>query len=617
MMSPMLLLFLILIATILMFLFGRWRHDMVAIAALLTCTAVGLINPADAFSGFSHPAVVTVAGVLVLSYALQQTGAVDVLAERILPSKASPTISITALCALAALLSSFMNNVGALALLMPIALQMAVRLNIPPGRTLMPLAFATMLGGMTTLIGTPSNLLVSSFRTYDGHRGFAMFDFSPVGVAVAVLGVIFLGTLGWRLVPARERQHTDSFETGAYLTEARVPEESKAIGVTLGEAEKALTDAEAQILGLIRNGIRLNAPDSRLALRANDVVLLEADPNTLAKSLETLGLVFEEGLPSSHKSEDNNESSASVASAVSNDTTNKKNGDAPKRVLSNELSELVVLPGSSLLGRSAANIQMRSRFHINLLAISRQSIRSRTRLRSTPLRTGDVLLLQGPSEDISHFAAASGCAPLASRPLRVPDRKKMWLSVLIMGGAIAGAASGLWSAALCFTLGVLLLLACKVVATRNAYTAIDWSVIVLLGALIPVGQAMESTGAAAAVANFMLAHIAGGHSIIALIVILVATMSLSDLMNNAATVVVMSPIAIGAATQLGVNPDGFLMAVAIGASCAFLTPIAHQNNTLVLGPGGFKFGDYWPLGLPTEIIVGGISIPLILLVWPL
>ena len=346
-------------------------------------------------------------------------------------------------------------------------------------------------------------------------------------------------------------------------------------------------------------------------------MLLEADPNTLAKSLETLGLVFEEGLPSSHKSEDNNESSASVASAVSNDTTNKKNGDAPKRVLSNELSELVVLPGSSLLGRSAANIQMRSRFHINLLAISRQSIRSRTRLRSTPLRTGDVLLLQGPSEDISHFAAASGCAPLASRPLRVPDRKKMWLSVLIMGGAIAGAASGLWSAALCFTLGVLLLLACKVVATRNAYTAIDWSVIVLLGALIPVGQAMESTGAAAAVANFMLAHIAGGHSIIALIVILVATMSLSDLMNNAATVVVMSPIAIGAATQLGVNPDGFLMAVAIGASCAFLTPIAHQNNTLVLGPGGFKFGDYWPLGLPTEIIVGGISIPLILLVWPL
>ena len=239
MMSPMLLLFLILIATILMFLFGRWRHDMVAIAALLTCTAVGLVNPADAFSGFSHPAVVTVVGVLVLSYALQQTGAVDVLAERILPSKASPTISITALCALAALLSSFMNNVGALALLMPIALQMAVRLNIPPGRTLMPLAFATMLGGMTTLIGTPSNLLVSSFRTYDGHRGFAMFDFSPVGVAVAVLGVIFLGTLGWRLVPARERQHTDSFETGAYLTEARVPEESKAIGVTLGEAEKS------------------------------------------------------------------------------------------------------------------------------------------------------------------------------------------------------------------------------------------------------------------------------------------------------------------------------------------------------------------------------------------
>ncbi|MCQ9618043.1 SLC13 family permease [Paenalcaligenes niemegkensis] len=295
MFSPTLLLFVILIATILMFLFGRWRHDMVAVAALLVCCAAGVISPADAFSGFSHPAVVTVACVLVLSYALQQTGAVDVLAKRLLPSDASPTVSITALAALAALLSSFMNNVGALALLMPIALQMAGRLGIPHGRVLMPLAFATMFGGMTTLIGTPSNLVVSSFRTYDGHNGFAMFDFSPVGVVVAVIGVLFLGLIGWRLVPVRERQDSDSFETGAYLTEARVPDESKAIDMTLGEAEEALADAEAQILGLIRNGIRLNAPDATLVLRAGDVILLEADPATLAKTLETLELVFEEG----------------------------------------------------------------------------------------------------------------------------------------------------------------------------------------------------------------------------------------------------------------------------------------------------------------------------------
>lgn len=618
MLSPTLLLFSILIITIAMFLFGRWRHDMVAMAALLACTAAGLIEPADAFSGFSHPAVVTVACVLVLSYALQQTGAVDLLADRILPSKASPTVSITALVALAALLSSFMNNVGALALLMPIALQMANRLAIPPGQVLMPLAFATMLGGMTTLIGTPSNLLVSSFRNYEGHNGFAMFDFSPIGLVIAVVGVLFLGTLGWRLVPARERQDHNSFETGAYLTEARVPDESKAIGITLAEAEAALTDAEVQILGLIRNDIRLNAPNPAMALRANDVILLEADPNTLAKSLETLGLIFsEEKRPSAHSHEAEKTNAQPLKNEGADAATLKKPSEESKRAFSPELFELVVLPGSPLLGRSATNIKMRSRFHINLLAISRQSIRSRTRLRSTPLRIGDVLLVQGPNEDVSNFAVTNGCAPLASRPLRVPDRKKMWLSVTIMAAAIAGATTGLWSAALCFTLGVLLLLAFKVVPPRNAYTAIDWPVIVLLAALIPVGQAMETTGAAAMVANFMLDHIAQGHAVIALIVIMVATMSLSDLMNNAATAAVMSPIAIGTATQLGLNPDGFLMAVAIGASCAFLTPIAHQNNTLILGPGGFKFRDYWPLGLPTEILVGSITIPLILLVWPL
>src|SRR5690606_33964298 len=527
----------------------------------------------------------------------QQTGAVDVLASRVLPANATPIISLTALLALAALLSSFMNNIGALALLMPVALQMSSRLAIPPGRILMPLAFATMLGGMTTLIGTPSNLVVSSFRVYDGHRGFAMFDFSPVGVAVAVCGVVFLAVIGWRLVPARERRDTDNFETGAYLTEARVPEDAKAIDLTLAEAEQALADAEVQILGLIRNGIRLNAPDSSHTLRTNDIILLEANPSTLATTLETLGLTFEEGKP--HKTEEEAEVDASepaepehTADGEKEKAASKKTGDHARRALDSELFELVVLPGSALLGRSAKNIQMRSRFHINLLAISRQSIRSRTRLRSTPLRTGDVLLVQGPSEDVSHFAAVNGCAPLASRPLRVPDRRKMWLSVLIMGGAIAGAATGIWSAALCFMLGVLLLLAFNVVPPRNAYTAVDWSVIVLLGALIPVGQAMENTGAAAIIANFLLEHIAQGHTVLALIVVLIATLSLADLMNNAATAAVMSPIAIGTATQIGANPDGFLMAVAIGTSCAFLTPIAHHNNTLNLGPGVFKIGDY-------------------------
>ena len=608
MISPAILLFTILAITIGMFLFAKWRHDMIAMAALLACCAFGLVSPSDAFIGFSHPAVVTVACVLVLSAALQQTGAVDVLAERILPAKASPSLSIIALIGLAALLSSFMNNVGALALLMPISLQMAKRLELPPGRILMPLAFATMLGGMTTLIGTPSNLVVSSFRTYDGHRGFSMFDFTAVGVSVAVVGVLFLAFIGWRLVPVRTQQNQTDYETGAYLTEALVPEDSKAIGTSLSEAEQSLENA--QILGLIRNQLRFNAPDTSTTLRAGDVLLLEADPTTLATSLERLGLNFNEDRPPKENVE------------AEGDATDSKAKDqdipaAPVVEFSKELHEFVVLPGSSLLGRSAADLQLRNRFRINLLAISRQNVRSRVRLRRTPLRTGDVLLVQGPSENVSNFAASMGCAPLISRPLRVPSRQKMWLSVAIMLLAIIGAASGYWSSALFFALGVLLLLICKIIPARSLYQHIDWSVIVLLGALIPVGFAMEHSGAAAIVADFLLQHVAHDNAILALVVVGVATLTLSDLMNNSATAAVMSPIAIGTAQQLGVNPDTFLMAIAMSASCAFLTPIAHQNNTLILGPGGFKFGDYWPLGLPLEILVMAVGLPIILLVWPL
>lgn len=618
----------ILLATMAMFLLGRWRHDMVALGALLASVLGGLIAPEEAFAGFGHPAVITVAGVLVLSRGLQTSGAVDVLVRHALPTAAGPTLSLAALTGLGALLSGFMNNVGAMALLMPVAVQLAERLEMPPGRVLMPLAFATILGGMTTLIGTPPNLIVSGFRDQSAAGGFAMFDFTPVGLAVALAGVAFVVLIGWRLVPAPRKQKANGLETGAYFTEARVSEGSKAAGMTLREIEAALADADAQIVGLVRNDVRMTAPRAGRRVLAGDILIIEAEVDVLAGVLSGLGLKLEEAVPANAEPErgendstitrqtsrDRQGKTGRRRSATSSDKPDRQQDESGEEIV---LKELVVRPGSTIAGRSARDMLLRTRYGLNLLAVSREGARSHARLRGLPIRPGDLLLMQGPAEAIAEFAADSGCVPVAERELRIPDPRKAQIATVIMALAIGVAAFGLLPAAVSFTLGVLAAMAFGTVPPRTVYQAIDWPVIVLLAALIPVAGAMEDTGAAELIGRTLLETLAQGHVIVSLALILVVTMFLSDLMNNAATAAVMAPIAIGVADALAVNTDPFLMAVAIGASCAFLTPIGHQNNTLILGPGGFRFGDYWRLGLPLEALVVAVAIPLLLLVWPL
>ncbi|WP_343352246.1 SLC13 family permease [Pseudomonas sediminis] len=597
------LIFAILIASMGLFIWGRWRHDVVALGALLACVIVGIVPDRDAFAGFGHPAVITVACVLVLSHGLQRTGAVNRLAQRLLPSGAGALVSIAALTCLGALLSAFMNNVGALALLMPIALQISARLELPPGRVLMPLAFGTILGGMTTLIGTPPNLIVSSFRAQHGGGPFEMFDFSPVGVAVALAGVLFISLLGWRLVPKREVGNAASFDTGHYLTEARVKAGGSAEGKTLREIEQLLDEADAQVVAMVRNKLRLTAPNPRRVLQADDVLVIEADPAELGEVLGKLDLLLE-----------------AEREAREAEQQNDKNSDTEKKVSNDEdraMQELLVKPDSSLIGRSASSTRLRSRYSINLLAISRQSHRSIKRLRSTLIQGGDVLLMQGSAEDIGEFASDYDCVPLAARAINIPDPRQANLALGIMILAIIAAAFGLLPTAIAFACGVLAYMLLRLVPLRAVYESIDWPVIVLLGALIPVAGAMSTTGAADLLARVLMENLAQGNAIITLTLLLVVTMTLSDFMNNAATAAVMCPIALSAASQLGVSPDALLMAVAIGASCSFLTPIGHQNNTLILSPGGFRFGDYWRLGLPLEILVVLVSIPLLLWVWPL
>lgn len=585
----------ILVATVALFLWGRFRHDMVALAALLAATLVGLVPGAAAFAGFGHPAVITVACVLVLSRGLQTTGAVDILARRLLPATAGRTVSLAALMGLGAALSGFMNNVGAMALLMPVAVQLAGRLDLTPGQVLMPLAFGTILGGMTTLVGTPPNLIVAGFRAEAGGTAFGMFDFTPVGLAVAVAGVAFVALLGWRLVPARRPAGREEFETGAYLTEVRVPEKSRASGMRLAHLENELEGAGAQVVGLVRNDVRISAPRGSRMILTGDILLLEAEAEGLGEALAKLGLTLGEQGSSSKGTPD--------TEAASRDEI--------------VLREYVVRAESNLVGRSAKDMALRTRYGLNLLAVSREGRRSQARLRTMRLQSGDLLLMQGPAEVLADFSSENNCVPLAERELRLPDRRQAALAAVIMVGAVGLAAFGILPAAVAFALGVLVSMVARTVPPTSVYTAIDWPVIVLLAALIPVAGAMQTTGAAELLARFLVDTVAQGQPVVALAVVLVVTMFLSDVMNNAATAAVMCPIALGIAGALGVNPDSFLMAVAIGASCAFLTPIGHQNNTLILGPGGFGFGDYWRLGLPLEALVVVVSLPLLLWVWPL
>ncbi len=598
--QPQITIALILGATIVLFLWGRWRHDIVALSALLACVVTGLVPTDAAFSGFAHPAVITVAAILVLSRALQTSGAVDALTRLALPESSQPDLAVAALVVLAAFLSAFMNNVGALALLMPIAIQMAKQYELPTGRVLMPLAFGSILGGMTTLIGTPPNLIVAGFREETAGASFTMFDFAPVGLAVSVIGLLFILIFGRWLIPTRTRSDAEDFDTGHYLTEASIPEGSKAIGLRIREAEDIIESTGAQVVALIRGGSRLTAPHGNTKLQEQDTLVIEAEPKPLMQAIGLLGL---EMAPAP-------EDDATVAAPQTDEAETAESAEAT------DLMEVVVMPTASIIGRSALSLRLRARYGVNILAISRQGHRTVARLRSTRFRPSDVLLMQGPIDQLQEFAFNHGCVPLADRSLRVPQPGHAWLAGLTLLAAVAGAAFGLLPAAITFCLGSILLALTGVLAVDKIYEAIDWPVVILLGALIPVAQAMSTTGLADLLAHGGVALIPADTIWLIIVGLMVITMTLSDFMNNAATAAVMCPVALSAAATLGIQPEPALMAVAVGASCAFLTPIGHQNNTLILSPGGFRFGDYWRLGLPLEALVVATATPMILLVWP-
>ncbi|MHC4972053.1 MAG: SLC13 family permease [Planctomycetota bacterium] len=588
--SEQIFLLCLLAAVLVLFVWGRWRYDIVALGAMLLTALVGIMPAGKVFAGFGHPATLTVAMVLVISRGLQNSGFVDLMAEHVFRPRKSTTGHAGLLCSVAAALSAVMNNVGALALLMPAAIRSATAAKRPPASILMPLSFASILGGLVTLIGTPPNIIIAAVRQETAGEPFGMFDFTPVGGCVAVVGVLFVSLVGWRLIPRKRRARMSAaelFQIEDYVTEASVGEGSPVIGKRIREVDAEAEEQNAVLLGVVRNERRLDMRAGTRALRAGDRLLLEAAPETLEKLLADWKL--------------------EAAGAC-------KPGEPASDVT---LAEAVVPPRSPVLGRTPAALKLRRRFDVNLLAVSRASEPFRKRLHLVRFRAGDVVLLEGDAANLPETIADLGLLPLAERDLRVGRPRPALLAAGIFLFAIALATAGVLSLSVALGAAALGMVLAGLVPVREMYDTIDWPVVVLLGAMIPVGQALQVTGTTDLIASSLVGAAAGLPPAFLLAILLIVTMTLSDVINNAATAVVMAPIAVTVATQLGVNPDAFLMAVAIGASCAFLTPIGHQNNTLIMGPGGYRFGDYWRMGLPLEGLIVLVAVPLLLVVWPL
>lgn len=574
-----------------MLLWGRWRYDLVAFSALLIALVLGLVPTEEAFSGFGHPATIIVALVLVISRGLLNSGAIDLVTKRLIDSGRAFTVHIAVMAGIGAVLSAFMNNVAAMALLMPVDIQAAAKAGRSVRRTLMPLSFATILGGMVTLIGTPPNIIIASFRERAVGEPFKMFDFAPVGLTVAFAGIIFVATVGWRLMPnggETEKKRESHVDLEGYVAELVVPAKSNVIDKKVRDLYDDADEHDAAILGVVRNGQRIGGFGAEIVLRAKDILIVEAAAEDIDSFRGAVGLEY---------------------------FGEKSGEDVVTGGL--ELLEVVVPRDARIVGRSAISLRLRARRGLALLGISRQGKRFKERVRHEPVKAGDILLLLGPNSALHDAAEWLGVLPLAERGLSVTQHRKAWLAIGIFAAAIAISAFGLLYLATALAIVVALFVVLDIVPIRNVYDHIEWPVIVLLGSMIPLGVALENSGGTEMIATQINALTAGLPAWAVLTVLMVVVMTLSDVLNNTATAVIGGPIAVDVASQLGVNPDAFLMAVAIAASCAFLTPIGHKNNTLILGPGGYSFGDYWRTGLPLEILVVAVSVPMILIVFPL
>ncbi|THD38012.1 MAG: SLC13 family permease [Sphingomonas sp.] len=588
--TPQILSIALLFVMMAFFIWGKFRYDVTAMLALLAGLALGIVKPKQAFTGFSDDIVIIVGSALVISAAVQRSGLIEqglaLIAGRVTKIRSQ----LLVLTASVGITSALVKNVGALAMLMPAAFQMAKKNKASPSVFLMPMSFASLLGGLMTLVGTSPNIIVSRVRQDMTGQPFRMFDYFPTGFGLLLMGLIFL-RFGYRLLPRDRRAAPtmgDALDIKGYVTEARIGEGSPAIGESIADFVTRHED-DVSITSILRAGMRAT-PHGHLTLREGDTLILGGEPDTLERviSANKFALAGEER-------------------------------DVPEDRKDEEIGviEAVIGTNSPLIGRTASRLQLQRRLGINLIAVSRGGERLTQRLGGTLLRGGDVIVLQGPLTLLPERLPELGALPLAERTLRLGNSRKGWLPVAILGVAMLATATGYVPVAVAFFAAAALILMTGALPLAEAYGSVEWPILIMLGALIPVADTLRTTGASQILAT-QLAHVAAtlpAWGAVALI--LVAAMAVTPFLNNAATVLVMAPIAAVFAHDLGYRPEAFLIATAMGAGCDFLTPIGHQCNTLVFGPGGYRFSDYARLGAPLSVLVVLVGTPLILWTWPL
>ncbi|QDZ06558.1 SLC13 family permease [Sphingomonas panacisoli] len=588
--TPQILSIALLFVMMAFFIWGKFRYDVTAMLALLAGLALGIVHPKEAFTGFADDIVIIVGSALVISAAVQRSGLIEQALAFVSKRVTRIRSQLLVLTASVGLTSALVKNVGALAMLMPAAFQMAKKNKASPSVFLMPMSFASLLGGLMTLVGTSPNIIVSRVRQDMTGVPFKMFDYFPTGFGLLVMGLIFL-RFGYRLLPRDRRAAPtmgDALDIKGYVTEATIEKGSPAIDETIADFVKRHDD-DVTITSIMRAGMRA-MPRGDLTLREGDTLILGGEPDVLERVIST-----------------NKFALAGEEREVPEDRKGEEIG----------VIEAVIGTNSALIGRTAGNLRLQERFGINLIAVSRGGERLTHSLGGTVLRAGDVIVLQGPLTLLPERLPELGALPLAERTLRLGNSRKGLLPVAILAVAMIATATGYVPVAVAFFAAAALIIASGALPLAEAYGAVEWPILIMLGSLIPVADTLRTTGASQILAT-QLAHVAAtlpAWGAVALI--LVAAMAVTPFLNNAATVLVMAPIAAVFAKDLGYRPEAFLIATAMGAGCDFLTPIGHQCNTLVFGPGGYKFSDYARLGAPLSVLVVLIGTPLILWVWPL
>jgi di/tricarboxylate transporter len=585
---PQIFAFVVIGAMMVAFVSGRWRYDIVAVGALLAAMAFGIVAPADAFSGFSDDIVIIVGSALVVSAAVARSGIMEVAVRRFAPGISSPRAQLILLVVVVTVLSAFIKNIGALAIMMPIAFQMARKSGVSPSMFLMPMSFGSLLGGLMTQIGTSPNIIVSRMRQELTGETFTMFDYTPTGLVLSVVGVIYLAVC-YRLLPERRREQSgldSAIEIKNYTTEARVTEDSSAIGETVSEVQQR-ADGKAMIIRIIGASGQRRTPLPDVKLRLGDILLIEGAAEALDNMVSQSGLVFSE-----------------------------RRGAATKDVADMGIIEAVIGESSGLIGATAQQLTLFDRTGLNLLAISRRDQRFTERLGQIRFQNGDVILLQGHLKRLPELLREWDCLPLVERGLRLGSVRNGLVPLVILFIAMGATAIGLVPVAPAFFAAAVAVVMTRSIPLRDVYGQLDAPILIMLACLIPVSDSLRTTGGSDVIATWLasVASVLPGWGALALIML--AAMAVTPFLNNAATVLVMAPIAATFATDLGYAPEAFLLAVAIGAGCDFLTPIGHQCNTLVMGPGGYKFGDYWRLGAPLSLLVVLVGVPTLMLVWP-